>query len=142
MLEYKAYKPRAEAKVKQIADEIRTHWETVEKIAIVQQIGWLNPRTRNVVIACTCEHRDMCVFEAARFDFDRLKEIVPFWKKKLVSQMKKGWEESTFQSRLGENEYTMIKQPKRIYRKPASIRADGIRGQFKRSAAIRGIFRL
>jgi molybdopterin synthase catalytic subunit len=83
MLEYEAYKPMAEAKMKQIAGEIRTRWETVEGIAIVQRIGRLYPRTPTVVVACTAAHRNTGVFEAVRYGIDRLKEIVPVWKKEV-----------------------------------------------------------
>jgi len=82
-LEYEAYKPMAEAKMKQIADEIRARWETVEGIAIIQRIGQLYPCTPTVLIACTAPHRDTGVFEAARYGIDRLKEIVPVWKKEV-----------------------------------------------------------
>lgn len=34
-LEYESYKPMAEAKMKQVADEIREHWNTIEGIAII-----------------------------------------------------------------------------------------------------------
>jgi molybdopterin synthase catalytic subunit len=82
-IEYEAYQPMAEAKMKQIADEIRDRWETVEGIVMVQRIGRLYPRTPTVVIACTAAHRDTGVFEAARYGIDRLKEIVPVWKKEV-----------------------------------------------------------
>ncbi|MFZ5820108.1 MAG: molybdenum cofactor biosynthesis protein [Chloroflexota bacterium] len=80
-LEYEAYKPMAEAKMRQVADEIRQRWPTVEGVAIVQRIGRLYPRTPTVLIACTAAHRDTGVFDAARYGIDRLKEIVPVWKK-------------------------------------------------------------
>jgi molybdopterin synthase catalytic subunit len=82
-LEYEAYKPMAEAKMKQVADEIRARWNTVEGIAIVQRIGRLYPCTPTVLIACTSPHRDTGVFDAARYGIDRLKEIVPVWKKEI-----------------------------------------------------------
>ena len=82
-LEYEAYVPMAEAKMKQVADEIRQKWPTVEGIAIVQRIGRLYPKTPTVLIACTAAHRDTGVFEAARYGIDRLKEIVPVWKKEV-----------------------------------------------------------
>ena len=82
-LEYEAYKPMAEAKMKQVADEIRAKWPTIEGIAVVQRIGRLYPRTPTVLIACTSAHRDTGVFEAARYGIDRLKEIVPVWKKEI-----------------------------------------------------------
>jgi molybdopterin synthase catalytic subunit len=80
-LEYEAYIPMAEEKMKQVADEIRERWPTVEGIAIIQRVGRLYPETPTVLIACTAAHRDTGVFEAARYGIDRLKEIVPVWKK-------------------------------------------------------------
>jgi molybdopterin synthase catalytic subunit len=82
-LEYEAYVPMAEAKMKQVADEIRAQWPSVEGIAIVQRIGPLDPGTPTVLIACSAPHRDTGVFEAARYGIDRLKEIVPVWKKEI-----------------------------------------------------------
>jgi molybdopterin synthase catalytic subunit len=73
----------AEAKMRQVADEIRQRWPSVEGIAIVQRIGILYPGTPTVLIACTAAHRDTGVFEAARYGIDRLKEIVPVWKKEV-----------------------------------------------------------
>jgi len=80
---YEAYAPMAEAKMRQVADEIRERWPTVEGIAIVQRIGPLDPGTPTVLIACSAGHRDTGVFEAARYGIDRLKEIVPVWKKEI-----------------------------------------------------------
>jgi molybdopterin synthase catalytic subunit len=82
-LEYEAYPPMAEAKMKQVAEEIRQKWPSVEGIAIVQRIGRLEPGTPTVLIACSAAHRDTGVFEAARYGIDRLKEIVPVWKKEV-----------------------------------------------------------
>ncbi|MEP7133906.1 MAG: molybdenum cofactor biosynthesis protein MoaE, partial [Chloroflexota bacterium] len=42
-LEYESYIPMAEAKMKQVADEIRAKWSVIEGIAIVQRIGKLYP---------------------------------------------------------------------------------------------------
>lgn len=82
-LEYEAYKPMAEAKMRQVAEEIRERWPVVEGIVIVQRIGRLDPKTPTVLIGCTAAHRDTGVFEAARYGIDRLKEIVPVWKKEV-----------------------------------------------------------
>jgi molybdopterin converting factor subunit 1 len=100
-LEYEAYKPMAEAKMRQVADEIRTRWPTVEGIAIVQRIGRLDPGTPTVLIACTAAHRDTGVFEAARYGIDRLKEIVPVWKKE-VSPDGQSWVEGDYQPTRGD----------------------------------------
>lgn len=100
-LEYEAYIPMAEAKMKQVSDEIRERWPTVEGIAIVQRIGRLYPMTPTVLIACTAAHRDTGVFEAARYGIDRLKEIVPIWKKE-VSPDGEEWVEGTYIPKAGE----------------------------------------
>lgn len=100
-LEYEAYKPMAEAKMKQVADEIRERWPTIEGIAIVQRIGRLYPRTPTVLIACTSAHRDTGVFEAARYGIDRLKEIVPVWKKE-VGPSGEEWIEGDYIPKPGE----------------------------------------
>lgn len=100
-LEYEAYKPMAEAKMKQVADEIRAKWPTIEGIALVQRIGRLYPRTPTVLIACTSAHRDAGVFDAARYGIDRLKEIVPVWKKE-VGPNGEEWVEGDYLPRAGE----------------------------------------
>jgi molybdopterin synthase catalytic subunit len=100
-LEYEAYIPMAEAKMKQVAEEIRAKWKSVEGIAIVQRIGKLYPKTPTVLIACTAAHRDTGVFEAARYGIDRLKEIVPIWKKE-VSPSGEFWVEGEYIPKAGE----------------------------------------
>ncbi len=82
-LHYEAYVPMAEAKMKQVAAEIRERWPTVQGIAIVQRVGRLNVGEFTVLIAVSAGHRDQGVFEAARYGIDRLKEIVPVWKKEI-----------------------------------------------------------
>jgi molybdopterin synthase catalytic subunit len=82
-LEYEAYQVMAEEKLQQVSDEIRKQWPAVEGIAIVQRLGHLEPGTPTVLIACSAGHRDSGVFEAARYGIDRLKQIVPIWKKEV-----------------------------------------------------------
>ncbi len=82
-LEYEAYKPMAEEKMRKIADEIRSRWPEIEGIIIVQRIGKLMPQTPTVLVGCTASHRDTGVFDAAKYGIDRLKEIVPVWKKEI-----------------------------------------------------------
>jgi len=100
-LEYEAYTPMAASKMKQVADEIRARWPIVEGIAVVQRIGRLYPKTPTVLIACTAAHRDTGVFEAARYGIDRLKEIVPIWKKE-VSPGGEFWVEGDYFPKPGE----------------------------------------
>lgn len=100
-LEYEAYIPMAEAKMQQVAEEIRERWTVIEGIAIVQRIGKLYPKTPTVLIACTAAHRDTGVFDAARYGIDRLKEIVPIWKKE-VSPDGEYWVEGDYIPKSGE----------------------------------------
>lgn len=100
-LEYEAYVPMAESKMAQVADEIREKWPVVEGIAIVQRIGKLETGTPTVLIACTAAHRDTGVFEAARYGIDRLKEIVPVWKKEVKPDGEE-WVEGAYHPRRGD----------------------------------------
>jgi len=52
-------------------------------IAIAQRVGVLEVGQNTVLIACSSGHRDEGCFEAARYGIDRLKEIVPVWKKEI-----------------------------------------------------------
>ncbi len=85
-LEYEAYAPMALAKMRQVAAEIRERYPLVQGIAIMQRIGTLHVGQNTVLIACSSGHRDQGCFEAARFGIDRLKEIVPVWKKEVAPQ--------------------------------------------------------
>ena len=82
-LEYEAYEPMALAKMQQVAEEIRARWDKVEGIAIIQRVGKLQVGDNTVLCACSAPHRDDGCFEAARYGIDRLKEIVPVWKKEV-----------------------------------------------------------
>lgn len=94
-LEYEAYTEMAEEKMEQVAREIRENWESVQGIVIVQRIGRLFPGTPTIIIGCSAAHRDTGVFEAARYGIDRLKQIVPIWKKE-VSPAGEVWIEGDF----------------------------------------------
>lgn len=80
-LEYEAYAPMALEKMRQVAREIRQQFPLVQGIAIVQRVGALEVGQNTILIACASGHRDQGCFEAARYGIDRLKEIVPVWKK-------------------------------------------------------------
>jgi molybdopterin synthase catalytic subunit/molybdopterin converting factor small subunit len=82
-LDYEAYEAMAEEKMAQIAREIWTRWPEVRGVALVQRLGRLGVGENTTFVACAGAHRDMGVFEAARYGIDRLKEIVPVWKKEV-----------------------------------------------------------
>ncbi|MBK8988038.1 MAG: molybdenum cofactor biosynthesis protein MoaE [Chloroflexi bacterium] len=95
-LEYEAYSTMAERKMAQIAQEIWAQWPLVKGIAIVQRIGQLTIGDVTTYIACAAGHRDQGVFDAARYGIDRLKEIVPVWKKE-VGADRSVWVEGHYQ---------------------------------------------
>lgn len=78
-LEYEAYEPMAMEKLQQIVREASQRWP-VQAMAIQHRLGRLEIGDDAVVIAVSCPHRSEA-FEACRFAIDRLKEIVPIWKK-------------------------------------------------------------
>lgn len=95
-LEYEAYAHMAENKMAQIATEIWQKWPNVRGIAIVQRIGKLGIGEITTYVACAAGHRDQDVFTAARYGIDRLKEIVPVWKKEIDGEQQV-WVEGTYQ---------------------------------------------
>ncbi len=78
-LVYEAYEPMAVKKLAQIGDEIKERWEGAE-VAITHRVGKLDITDVAVVIAVSTPHR-ADAYEANRYAIERIKEIVPIWKK-------------------------------------------------------------
>lgn len=83
-LEYEAYPEMAEGMLRQIGDEIQARWQTIQQVAIVHRVGKLEVGEISVVIALSAAHRPE-LFDALHYAIDRLKEIVPIWKKEVWS---------------------------------------------------------
>lgn len=78
-LEYEAFVPMALRELERIAATAREQWP-VEAVAVVHRIGVVPVGEASVVIAVSAAHRD-AAFTACRFVIDRLKQVVPIWKK-------------------------------------------------------------
>lgn len=78
-LDYEAYDEAARRLMATIADEIQDEFG-VDRIAIFHRIGILSPGEASVIISVASPHRDEA-FKAARHAIERLKQIVPIWKK-------------------------------------------------------------
>lgn len=78
-LDYEAYPEAAEKMLARIGDEMREKWPVLG-IAIEHRTGKLAIGEASVVIAVSSAHRD-AAFEAAAYAIERIKEIVPIWKK-------------------------------------------------------------
>lgn len=80
-LEYEAYPPAAEKMLEQIGDEIFERWG-IRNVAIQHRYGLLQIGETSVVIAVSSPHRD-AAFEACRYAIERIKMIVPIWKREI-----------------------------------------------------------
>jgi molybdopterin synthase catalytic subunit len=78
-LEYEAYPEMALAEMRKIGETAQQRWP-IEEVAIVHRIGVVPLGEASVVIAVSAGHRH-AAFEACHFVIDRLKEVVPIWKK-------------------------------------------------------------
>jgi len=94
-LEYEAYEDMAVAKLRQVADEARQQWPNIVDIAIVQRIGHLEVGENAVAVAISSPHRYDGCFEACAYAINRLKQIVPIWKKE-VGPDGKTWVEGDY----------------------------------------------
>jgi len=79
VLEYEAYSEAAEKALEQIGAEIRERWD-VEGVTIVHRMGRLSIGEISVGIAVASAHRAEA-FDACRHAIERIKQIVPIWKK-------------------------------------------------------------
>lgn len=80
-LHYEAYIPMALKMMQQIGEEIAERWEGA-KVAITHRIGQVDLAEISVVIAVATARRADC-YEASRYAIERLKQIVPIWKKEI-----------------------------------------------------------
>lgn len=83
-LEYTAYVPMAEKLMAAIEEEMRQKWP-LHNIILVHRIGILRVGDIAVVTAVSASHRNEA-FEACHFAIDRIKEVVPIWKKEFYEE--------------------------------------------------------
>jgi len=78
-LDYEAYPEAAEKMLARIAGEMRERWPVLS-VAIEHRTGKLEIGETSVAIAVSSAHRD-ATFAAAAYAIERIKQIVPIWKK-------------------------------------------------------------
>jgi molybdopterin synthase catalytic subunit len=78
-LEYEGYTEMALRMLEQIGREVHERW-AINRIGIIHRLGRIEITESSVVIVVTSAHRGIA-FEACRYAIDRLKKIVPIWKK-------------------------------------------------------------
>ena len=82
-LEYEAYRPMADRKLEEIGVEIQERWK-VGHVSIVHRLGRVAPGEPSIVIVVASPRRGPA-FEACRYAIERIKEIVPIWKREVWS---------------------------------------------------------
>lgn len=78
-LEYEAYVPLAEHALERIRSEVARHWPDAT-IGIHHRVGLLEVGEASVAIVAASPHR-ADAFAACRFAIERVKQIVPVWKR-------------------------------------------------------------
>jgi molybdopterin synthase catalytic subunit len=81
-LEYEAHAPMAEAKMKEIGEELRRRWPGVTDVAMAHRVGRLAIGEASVAIAVSAAHRREAI-AACHHAIDRIKETVPIWKREI-----------------------------------------------------------
>lgn len=79
-LEYEGYEDMAIKTMWSLVDEVHEKWPTIDQIGITHRLGRIEIGESSVVIVVTSAHRRVA-FEACQHAIDRLKQIVPIWKK-------------------------------------------------------------
>jgi len=80
-LEYEGYEVMATKKLEEISEEIKIQWPLVE-VSISHRLGRLEIEEISLVVAVASPHRKEA-FSACSRVVDRIKEIVPIWKKEV-----------------------------------------------------------
>lgn len=78
-LEYEGYTEMALRMLEQIGRETHDKWP-INRVGIIHRLGRVDITESSVVIVVTSAHRKVA-FEACHYAIDRLKKIVPIWKK-------------------------------------------------------------
>jgi molybdopterin synthase catalytic subunit len=78
-LVYEAYETMALKKLEEIGIFVRQAWD-IDGIAMIHRLGHLDIGETSVAVIVTSGHR-RAAFDACHYSIDRLKKIVPIWKK-------------------------------------------------------------
>jgi molybdopterin synthase catalytic subunit len=78
-LTYEAYEEAVVPRFVEIADEARTRWPAIGRVALLHRVGRLVVGESSVLAVVSAPHRPEA-FDAARFAIDALKASVPIWK--------------------------------------------------------------
>ena len=77
-LEYEAYLPMAKAKLNDVAKEMCDKWDV--SVVIAHRIGRVDIGESSLIVLVGSPHR-ASAYQASQYSVDRIKQIVPIWKK-------------------------------------------------------------
>ncbi len=86
---YEAYHSMALSMMEEICQQAKKEYD-IEKISIVHRIGKVEIEEASVAIAVSAGHRQ-AAFKACQFAIDKLKDIVPIWKKEHMADNSQEW---------------------------------------------------
>ncbi len=78
-LTYEAYEDQVVPKLEIIANEMRSRWSDLGRIALIHRVGKLELTESSVLVVVSSPHRSEA-FAAAKYAIDALKIGVPIWK--------------------------------------------------------------
>jgi MoaE-MoaD fusion protein len=78
-LVYEAYETMALKKLEEIGIFVRQAWD-IDRIALIHRLGRLEIGETSVAVIVTSAHR-RAAFDACHYAIDKLKKVVPIWKK-------------------------------------------------------------
>jgi molybdopterin synthase catalytic subunit len=79
-LEYEAHESMALKKLREVADETKQRFPDISEVGIWHRVGTLEIGETSLLVAVASPHRKEA-FEACHWCVDRVKEVVPVWKK-------------------------------------------------------------
>lgn len=88
-IDYEAYVPMAEKQMEEVARETLARWPAA-RVAAVHRVGRLPVGAVSVAVAASAPHRAEA-FAAGRFAIDRIKELVPIWKREIAPDGSARW---------------------------------------------------
>lgn len=99
-LEYQAYAPMAELQLSRVAAEVREQWGAA--CAMMHRVGRLEVGEASLAVAVAAPHRKEA-FEACAYAVNRVKAVVPVWKKE-VARDGSWWVEDPLETKVVPNE--------------------------------------
>ncbi len=83
-LEYEAYAPMAEKVLRQIIGEVAERWD-IHEMGVWHRTGHMEIGETSLLVVICSPHRKEA-FEAIAYAVDRIKAIVPIWKKEVAEE--------------------------------------------------------